>query len=103
MLAEVMDVVGGVLLAVFGDGAVTAEVDDNAQRIRGAIAEGEDADFVVYRPGGTDDLRIHLARMGNFPAVAHEEAAIEMDAGDAAEVGGDVGCLAALLPRLPHR
>src|SRR5438093_12236913 len=92
MLAEIVNVVGGEFGAVFGHCAVTAEVDDQADDFAGppSVARGEDADFFIDRTGRADDLRVELTGMRDLAAIAHEEAAVEMNAPHAAEAGAEL-------------
>src|SRR5690348_9392134 len=84
MLAEIVSVVGGIFIATFSDGGMAAEMNERADGRAIHRAGEENADVRIDRPGGADDVGMHLSRMRHLAAVAHFESAVEVNAFDLA-------------------
>src|SRR5262249_36274994 len=74
-LLQVMDVVGGD--APGAGGGVAGGVDHTANQFLLLVPDADDAHLWIGWPGGFEDVRIALPRMGDGAAVAHAEAAVE--------------------------
>src|SRR5439155_4000407 len=76
-LFEIVNVVGGD--AAGAGGGVAGEVDHAAEEFLLLVPGADDADFRVGGPGRFEDVRVALAGVGDGPAGAHLEAAVEGD------------------------
>src|SRR5690349_5445058 len=88
MLAKIVRVIRRIRL-VADDRAVATKVDDDAKQLPLAIPRREYADRRIDRPRRPHNVGMHLPRMRDLAAIAHEKPTIEMNPAHRAAADAD--------------
>ncbi len=89
-LSQVINIIGRESVSPH-DGQVAGEIDKDPEQLAAGSPGRQHADVGVDRAGRLDDVGIPLAGMGGLAAVAHQETAVEADAGLVADPVAQLG------------